>query len=205
MFALRILLSTPIAALITLGLFYFMQALISTGDLIEENLTVVRLIDATMPEFNQEVIEEIEKPEPIEELMEQQPEDPLRDVNISSGPSLNIARMDVSTSSVMQIEQTSISAADGDYLPLVRVPPQYPNRALQRGIEGWCLVEFTVNARGGVVEESIVVVDGEPQGVFDRTSMRAVAGFKYQPRVKDGVGVDVPNVQTILRYNIADN
>ena len=202
---LRVFTSPVLAALVTLGLFYFMQALISTGGQIEENLRVIKIVDATMPEITLDVIEEIDKPEPIEKLSEQLPETPIRDINVSTVPGWNLTPTYSDVDAQLDVEHASISAADGDYLPLVRPPPQYPNRALQRGIERSALVQFTVNGRGLVVEESIVILDSEPPDTFDRSSIRAVARFKYHPRVVDGLGVDVPNVRTIIRYNIADN
>jgi protein TonB len=86
----------------------------------------------------------------------------------------------------------------------VAIAPQYPTRAAQRGIQGWCLVSFTVDGLGNVVEETIEVVDAEPQSIFDRSSERAAARFKFQPRVIDGVGVDVPGVQYLFRYQLED-
>ena len=62
--------SMVMAALITLGLFYFMQFLIATGENLDEPLTVVKIVDSTMPEIELEVIEEIDKPELIEEVTE---------------------------------------------------------------------------------------------------------------------------------------
>ena len=57
---------------------------------------------------------------------------------------------------------------------------------------------------GNVVEDSIVVVDAEPPNIFDRSSVRAAARFKFQPRVVDGVGVEVRGVQYVFRYELED-
>lgn len=195
--------SMVMAALITLGLFYFMQALIATGEGLDEPLTVVKIVDSTMPEIELEVIEEIDKPELIEEVTEIV-EEVERQVTISDGPDLNIDRSQVQIDTGLELSNASISATDGDYLPLVAIAPQYPTRAAQRGIQGWCLVSFTVDGLGNVVEESIVVVDAEPPNIFDRSSERAAARFKFQPRVVDGQGVEVPGVQYLFRYELED-
>jgi len=195
--------SMVMAALITLGLFYFMQALIATGEGLDEPLTVVKIVDSTMPEIELEVIEEIDKPELIEEVTEIV-EEVERQVTISDGPDLNIDRSQVQIDTGLELSNASISATDGDYLPLVAIAPQYPTRAAQRGIQGWCLVSFTVDGLGNVVEESIVVVDAEPANIFDRSSERAAARFKFQPRVVDGQGVEVPGVQYLFRYELED-
>jgi len=193
------------AAGITLGLFYFMQALIATGADLDQRVTVVKIVDATMPEIELEVIEEIDKPEPIEDDTEVVEEVPDRQVNLSDGPSLNIERASIDLDTGLQLSNASISATDGDMLPLVAIAPQYPTRAAQRGIEGWCLVSFTVYGLGNVLEDTIVVVDAEPSTMFDRSSIRAAGRFKFQPRVVDGQGVAVENVQYVFRYELEDN
>jgi len=198
-------LSMAMAGGITLGLFYFMQFLIATGEAFDERLSVVKIVDATMPEIELEVIEEIDKPEPIEEVVQEQPEIQERQTNLDSGPALNIQRASIELDTGLQLSNASIAATDGDYLPLVAIAPQYPTRAAQRGIQGWCLVSFTVDGLGNVVEESIQVVDAEPTNIFDRSSLRAAARFKFQPRVVDGEGVNVDGVQYLFRYQLEDN
>ncbi len=195
--------SMAMAVMITFGLFFFMQALIATGEGLDEPLNVVKIVDSTMPEIELEVIEEIDKPELIEEITEVV-EEVERQVTISDGPDLNIDRSQVQMDTGLELSNASISATDGDYLPLVAIAPQYPSRAAQRGIQGWCLVSFTVNGLGNVVEETITVVDAEPANIFDRSSERAAARFKFQPRVVDGKGVEVAGVQYLFRYELED-
>ena len=191
----RWVISMGMAGGITLGLFYFMQFLIATGEAFDERISVVKIVDATMPEIELEVIEEIDKPEPIEELVQDQPEVQERQTNLDAGPALNIERQSIEIDTGLELSNASISATDGDYLPLVAIAPQYPTRAAQRGIQGWCLVSFTVDGLGNVVEETIAVVDAEPPNIFDRSSIRAATRFKFQPRVVDGQGVEVSGVQ----------
>jgi protein TonB len=195
--------SMVMAALITLGLFYFMQFLIATGENLDEPLNVVKIVDSTMPEIELEVIEEIDKPELIEEVTEVI-EEVERQISISDGPDLNIDRSQVELDTGLELSNASIAATDGDYLPLVAIAPQYPTRAAQRGIQGWCLVSFTVNGLGNVEEDTIEVVDAEPANIFDRSSIRAAARFKFQPRVVDGQGVDVAGVQYLFRYQLEE-
>ena len=205
MILIRWAISMVMAAGITLGLFYFMQALIATGADLDQRVSVVKIVDATMPETELEVIEEIDKPEPIQDDTEVVEDIPDRQVNLSDGPSLNIERASIEIDTGLQLSNASISATDGDFLPLVAIAPQYPTRAAQRGIEGWCLVSFTVDGLGNVLEDSIVVVDAEPTSIFDRSSIRAAGRFKFQPRVVDGQGVAVNDVQYVFRYQLEDN
>lgn len=200
MIAVRWLVSMALALLITLVLFYLMQALIATGAQLEQNVNVVKIVDATMPEIEMEVVREVEKPEPIEQLDTPPPDVPDRQLNMDNGPTLNIERAAVNIDAGLDIGGASISITDGEMLPLVNVTPQYPTRAASRGIEGWCQVSFTVTETGGV--RDVIVVDAEPQGIFDSSSIRAAEKFKFQPKVVDGKGVEVPNVQYVFRYQL---
>ncbi len=202
---LRIGFLLPLAALITFALFYFMQSLIATGDQLEPKLLVYQIADPLVPVFDPVVIKDIDRPEPIDDPPPPDPTDDPRPNVMGEGPGIPSFRPGDSGPADVLINGTPLAATDGDYLPLVRVPPQYPARAAQNGIEGWVLLEFTVDERGNVLEDSIVVIDSEPPGIFDRSSTRAVARFKYQPRVDSGIGIAVPGVQTILRYELAQD
>lgn len=204
MIVIRWAVSMVLAALITLALFYFMQYLIATGENFDQRATVIKIVDATMPEIVNEVIEEIDKPELIQEVTQDVPDTPDKQISLNDGPALNIDRGGANIETGLDIGSAGISATDGDYLPLVAIAPQYPTRAAQRGIQGWCLVSFTVNGLGNVVEETIEVVDAEPASIFDRSSIRAAARFKFQPRVVNGEGVEVPGVQYLFRYQLEE-
>lgn len=200
-----VLLSLALAVCMTIGLFYFMYSLISSGEQLEQRMSVVRIVDATMPEIEIEVIEEIDKPELIEEVVDPQPQLEHKSLSVDSGPALNIERAQIDLGNDLDLSMASVAASDGDYLPLVAIAPNYPSRARDRGIEGWCLVSFTVDARGNVVEDTITVVDSEPAVIFDVPSMRAAARFRFQPRTKDGAGVEVSDVQYLFNYSMARN
>lgn len=200
MIAVRWLVSMALALLITLLLFYMMQALIATGSQLEQRVNVVKIVDATMPEIEMEVVREVERPQPIEQLDTPPPEVPDRANNLDNAPGLSFERSTINLDAGLDIGNAGISITDGEMLPLVNVTPQYPTRAASRGIEGWCQVSFTVTATGGVSD--VIVVDAEPSGIFDSSSIRAAEKFKFQPKVVDGQGVPVPNVQYVFRYQL---
>ena len=92
-----------------------------------------------------------------------------------------------------------MNIAEGDYLPIVRVAPVYPARALSRGLEGHVDLAFTVTT-AGTVRDPVVLFS--TSSMFERAAIRAVLKFKYKPRVVDGVPVDVPNVKTRITFRI---
>jgi periplasmic protein TonB len=95
----------------------------------------------------------------------------------------------------------SMSAgSDRDVIPLVRIAPDYPPRALSRGLEGWVKVQFTITPTGTVKDP--IVVDAEPKQMFDEAALKAIARWRYNPRVEGGVAVERVGVQTIIRVQL---
>ena len=90
--------------------------------------------------------------------------------------------------------------SDGDALPIVKVRPVYPQRALTRGIEGHVLVQFTIDELGRVVNAT--VLHAEPRGVFERAALQAVERFRYKPRVVNGEAIPVSGVQHRLSFEL---
>jgi protein TonB len=201
MIAVRWLVSFALAAGITLLLFWFMQALIATGSQLDQRADVTRIVDATMPDIEMDVQREVPEPEQIE--LVDPPPTPEQDREFEQNPDgISFSTETANVGGDIEISMAGINATDGDMLPLVNVSPSYPTRAAQRGIQGWCQVRFTVTAEGGV--RGVEVVDAEPQGIFDRSSIRAAERFRFQPRVVDGEAVDVPGVQYVFRYELEE-
>jgi protein TonB len=97
----------------------------------------------------------------------------------------------------------SLGVGDGDYLPIVKVAPIYPQRALLRGIEGYCVVQYMVT-RQGTIRDPFVIEDQCTNSMFHRPSLQAALKFKYKPRVIDGQAVEVPSVLNKFTYVIEE-
>ena len=81
----------------------------------------------------------------------------------------------------------------------MKVAPQYPSRAQSRGIEGWCIIEFTVTRNGTTANGKVVECTSS---LFANASLKAAAKFKYKPRVINGTPIDVPGVQHKISYEL---
>ncbi len=140
-----------------------------------------------------------EKPPPPPELP---PEIPPQDMDSidPNAPTINIAPPPV-VADVNVGGPGGMNIAEGDYLPIVRVAPVYPARALSRGIEGYVDMSFTVTTTG-TVRDPIVLFS--TSSLFERAATRAVLKFKYKPRVVDGVPVDVAGVKTRISFQIEE-
>lgn len=91
------------------------------------------------------------------------------------------------------------AGSDRDIIPLVRINPDYPPRALSRGIEGWVIVQFTISATGTVKDPKIV---DSSNSVFNEAALKAIARWRYNPKVEEGVAVERVGVQTKLVFQL---
>lgn len=198
----RYLAAIVAAATITIGLFYLMQSLISGGEgAMSEPVrgSVLDFVRTPEPEQVQEKERKPERPpepeQPPEDLPQPQMDSEV-DADTSGGYDFS-ANVDASADIG---NGASLQASDGEYLPIVKVQATYPRRALQRGIEGFVVVEFTVTKQGTVRDPR--VVQAEPQGIFEQAALDAVVKFKYKPRVIDGEPVEVEGVQNRMTFEM---
>jgi protein TonB len=196
----RYIFSIVVGVAVTLGLLFVMQLLIVTG---KAALTEPReryLLEFVRVRRNENLNTEDfqpEKPPPPPEVPPEVPPQEMDNID-PNAPTINIAAPDVG--SVDNIGGPGgMNVAEGDYLPIVRVAPVYPARALSRGLEGYVDLVFTVTAAGTVRDP---VVEFSTSSLFERAATRAVLKFKYKPRVVDGVPVEVPGVKTRISFKI---
>lgn len=105
----------------------------------------------------------------------------------------------VSAAAEQARQAEALAAASHQYLPIAKQAPDYPQRALDKGIQGECTVSYRVNAQGRVEDPQVV---GDCHPLFIRPSLNAAKSFRYQPRVVDGQAVAVPNVKNTFSYRI---
>lgn len=88
-----------------------------------------------------------------------------------------------------------------ELIPLVRIPADYPRRALMNEIEGYVIMRFTVTETGSVADPE--VLRSEPPGVFDAAAKRSVLRWKFQPQIRDGKPARVVSISKI-RFELLD-
>ncbi|GAB4150832.1 MAG: energy transducer TonB [Sphingomonadales bacterium] len=198
----------PIAILsalaITFLLYFGMNMLILTTGKEQDEQQSFKIIDTRIPPKQSELdIKDRKPPKPKEP--EKPPEPPKFDQMASAKPSASATDMNFEFEGASLDGGISFEAAsDRDVLPIVRVEPIYPSRAMSRGIEGYVILEFTVLASGAVDEESIIVLEGDPEGMFDSAAMRAVRKWKYRPKVVAGKPVPQYGIRTKLTFQLED-
>ena len=175
-----------------------MQLLIATGRSAMTESENFRLGDFVRVERNEVIETKKEKPEKPPEP-EEMPEMPTPDManNFDNSMAVSVSAPQISTD--MSVGGVGFGISDGEYLPIVKVAPVYPARALNRGLEGYVVVEFTVTPAGTVRDVSVVE---STSGLFERAAMEAALKFKYKPRVIDGQAVEVPGVRNKITFEI---
>ena len=180
--------------LLTVAIFYTMQWLIDVGD-VELNDKSIKIADVTMPERELELMMDMERPQEEEPPPETMP--PEFDMTPPADLDTSAARPNLG----FKGKKAGVFA-DGSYVPIFQVPPVYPRRALERGIEGCVMLKFTVTKVGSTKEPEVEWA--VPPGIFDRAAMRSALKYKYKPQIRDGEAIEVPNVRTIIVFKIDD-
>ncbi len=75
--------------------------------------------------------------------------------------------------------------------------PDYPRSAERRGVEGYVVIAYDIDASGDVVEPT--VAEAEPAGVFDRAALRAVSSWRFAEAAATTTGH-----QTRLNFTLQD-
>lgn len=191
---------------IPLGLLATFTLLLLMATLIQANYTVVapeasvNIVDVVMPKV--EIVTQLPALE--------RPDAPAEPPALPTFAGKMTVTSQTPTSAVFEITpidttvDINLSPA-GDYLPLVKVAPQYPRMALQKGLEA-VVVAFTVTRTGATRDVTVLqaaTLDGAPIRIFNSAAIKAAEGVKYKPRIEDGVAQEVHGVQNRFIFELA--
>jgi protein TonB len=135
----RLIVGVPIAAVITFLLFTLMQILIfEDGVELEEESEELRItisdvaedIQVRQRDLTLDDVQQAEPPPPPPQIPRQAADAPSEDVRTTMG-----ALPDFDAPNLTG-DQINFDVSDRDAQPLVRIEPQYPPRAAERGVEG---------------------------------------------------------------------
>ncbi|MCP3999992.1 MAG: energy transducer TonB [Gammaproteobacteria bacterium] len=185
---------------VTFCLLWIMQVLIATGKkalVDEDGFTLGDFIRVKVDEVVRQDEDDPEPPPEVEEPPPEMPEVAADELDTSQNISMGGPNGRIN----FNLVGGRIGLGDGDFLPIVKVAPIYPRRAQTRGLEGQCLIEFTVTSTGTTKDAFAVECTSS---LFQKASVNAALKFKYKPRVVDGVAMDVPGVQHIITFKLED-
>jgi len=200
----RLVIGAILGVAVTAGLFWTMSYLIATTNASLDESGTSNIVDFVRLKRDESIQRRQIKPEkpPPPEAPPPQPPTPQLDSLNPNAEKIAISAVPVET----DIEMSggfNLGVGEGDYLPIVKVAPIYPQRALSRGIEGYCVVSYTVT-RQGTIRDPFVVEGQCTSSLFESASLQAALKFKYKPRVIDGQAVEVPGVQNKFTYEIEE-
>jgi protein TonB len=182
------------------GMFWFLAALIST------QLEIGKLEPAQKIEFSRlrrdTEVRTRKAEKPIREKITATPTAPqMSRVAMSvAGDKVVVVPPRVDARGSISRMNVSVGGSDRDVVPLVRVEPDYPARASQRGIEGYVVVQFSITPAGTIKDPK--VVEAKPEGMFDQAAIKAVSRWKYNPKIEEGVAVERVGVQVKLTFKL---
>lgn len=214
----RFSLSLILGLIVTVSLFYLMQSLIAHGrsamtkNRSERLVDFVRVKQAMHVETKQIKAKKPPPPDQPPPPVQQQ----FNQVKVDNSGGYSMKNVDLNVK--VNVGGNGFAISDGEYLPIVKVQPMYPQRALSRGMSGWVIVQFTVTAQG-TTRDPVVVSNcawikgprqkGEchdnPNTIFDSAAVRAAQKFKYKPRVIDGQPVDTAGVENKITFELVDD
>ena len=192
----RYLISTGLGFAVALGLFGLMNALVNNNDhkLVKaDDNRISEFIRLQRPETIQEKKREIPKPQPKrpppppEMKISQQVDKPVIQQVKMDVPKMNID-LDLAVGDGVGSHASSGAASGGGAIPLNKFNPGWPRKALQRGVNGNVVFQYTVTKEGRVAD--IKILKEKPRGVgFAKAIKKAAAKWKFKPAMEEGVAV----------------
>lgn len=193
----RAIQSFGLAVVITLTLIYTMHALIDMAQPKLDKKESFKLPDFVHVPKNETLDTLTPKPERPNDVQEQ-PDTPDIEVTpdrIDIDSSIGVGAVKVGINKNLQ----GFNSNDGEYLPIFRAPPRYPDRALNRDRCGWVDIEYTVTASGGTRDP---IVTDSSSTMFESAAKKAALKYKYKPRQRNGKPVESSGVGVRIRFEI---
>jgi protein TonB len=198
MHALRVPIAVFAAGLFTSGMFWLLWSLINAAFDVSDRAEATRIEFSRMRRDTEVATKRDEKIE--RERPPPTPETP-RMAFSATGIDNNVASLTPIVDARGAMSRLSMSAgSDRDVIPLVRINPDYPPRAQTRGIEGYVIVQFTITATGTV--KDAIIVEAQPKGMFDDAALKAIARWRYNPKVEAGTAVERVGIRTRLTFQL---
>jgi len=199
----------------TLGIFWFMNYMISSTDNNVVTNSIYKTIDfvALKQNIREPDIKKELPPEPVEQKDPPKVPNEVQESKTASTvqapvapqlatPSLsgNMAMAGGGAPKILGVMKTP--KIDSALTPMVQIKPAYPDRAKRMGVEGYVKVRLNVDATGHVV--SIQVIESKPKGVFERSVKRTLKRWKFRPKTVNGKAV-AQSGELRLNFKLQDN
>lgn len=220
---LRMLLALPIALLVSYALMSVMAWMVDLDSRPQKTASEALSFDIFMLEQEQQserlsrklpeppkLKPEMPKETPSQPSMQQPMASPsfenLPEINIDlavSGMNIAIPTNNLSDINESNTKLSTSIAGIGEsqqVMPLHRIDPVYPRKALQRKIEGHVILTFDIDKRGQPT--NIKVIEAKPARIFNREATKALRNWKYQPQIINGQALEQLGQKVRLEFKL---
>ncbi|MDA8708324.1 energy transducer TonB [Hellea sp.] len=196
----RWFIGVPVAALVTVGLFVLMMTLIAEEFKPQEKVANASFeINPTVDDIK--VIKRETKVQQVKKVVTPPPP-PMIERQQAAKPQERIASLEgaIPEFEAPKIDKQNfkIAVSDRDAQPLVRIPPIMPPRAEK---SGHCNVRFDVSPEGAPFNVTATYCT---QSLFERSTIKSVTKWKYNPKIVDGRAVARKGVENKVTYQLSD-
>jgi protein TonB len=201
----RFLLALPLALLVTAALFTLMAWLVDNGHSGQAAQSNAPAFDIVMIEQERDVARRQrvlpEQPKAAPPTVDQLPVNRSQ-VNTVTLPDMPILGLDTANIG-LDIGMPALGdfSANQQAMPLYRVEPRYPPRAIKQGAQGYVELSFTINTAGRPT--NIKVLSAKPRHLFEKTAVKALRKWKYQPTLVDGKAVAQVGQTVTLEFKLS--
>ena len=185
-------------AIATTTLFYLMQMLVLGDNTVPEREPRIKIQPVTLPDIIIDVVTREPRPPEIVDP----PVIPTRVVDTWDKTPIGLPPVEIVKTGPEKFGPVELGPADANAMPITQFQPIYPTRALERGIEGFVIVEFDVSETGTVINARVLGAD--PLNIFDSAALRAVERWRYNPRFVDGRAVRMTGLQTRFIFSLRE-
>lgn len=189
----------PVAVIVTIGLFMLLATVITQQQDVQLDddasieINVTRQIEDTTDQRRQD----LQRP-----VLDQPPPPPPTVSDPDFRPSTNVQMGALPDLSNVDLNIGTGFNPDRDAQPLVRIPPQYPQRCMDRarGVET-VVLQFDVSPEGSVVNPEVI---DSTNSCLNRAAIRAVQRWRYNPKVVDDVAQPRFGVRTAIDFTLEE-
>ncbi len=193
----RLFAGVPGAVIVTSLLFMLLATVISTRQNVQltEDRSVEINVTRQIEDSADRRMEDFQRP-----VLDQPPPPPPTVTDPSFRPSVSMQMGALPDMSGVDIDIGTGFNPDRDAQPLVRIPPQYPQRCMARARDVETVVlEFDVSPEGTVINPEVI---DSTNSCFERAAIRAVQRWRYNPKIVDNVEQPRFGVRTAIDFEL---
>ncbi|WP_394175294.1 energy transducer TonB [Thalassotalea litorea] len=187
---------------ISLGIIAVMAALVASDEVYIEPVDDYTVVELAEPRKDSKAI--LKK-----RILDPPPEPPQKPGGISSVRAVpaktsadvkQIKMPDVKIDSTLQSQEFAVEETpqNSGATPIYRSLPRYPIGAARQKIRGWVKLRFSINPQG--IPEDIVVIESQPEDIFDQAAIDALSRWKYRPQLQDGQAIKQENLSVRIDF-----